>query len=263
MGQSWKTIANQILTYLGRIPPLSGGNLPVTDSAIGATTDAVASIVNDETASAGTHIGIIKAIKNLVIDGVGYLATIAGAISGGKMLLGALIAGEAHIGQVGGHTSIVTGTLTRPNDTPGVYTAKDEINSSTSAATYITFANVARANGSGGTITFAAMKTNNPAATMQHRLRLYSIIPTPNHDHDPFVESWAEEDHLIGYIDFGAPVVAGTGSDMASVQVPAVNMTFQCAPNTRDIYGRDECLAAGAAPAASQVYKFTLRSLVD
>jgi hypothetical protein len=172
-------------------------------------------------------------------------------------------AGEAHSGQVGGHVSIVTGTLTRPNDTPGVYTAKDEINSSTSSATNITFANVARVVGGSGTIVMCIKKTNNVAGTSQLRLHLYKEAPTPCHDHDPFVELWAEEDHEIGHIDFGTPNTAGTGSDMAWVQVSAINMPFTCGAATRDLYGRVEVITAGSAPIASQVYKFTLRSLVD
>lgn len=53
---------------------------------IGFKDDTPASVSVDETAAANSLIALIKALKNLDIDAVGHLATIAGAISGGKML---------------------------------------------------------------------------------------------------------------------------------------------------------------------------------
>lgn len=176
---------------------------------------------------------------------------------------GATPAGEAHIGQLGGHVSIVTGTLTRPNDTPGAYSAKDEINTSTSAPTYITFGNVARVANGTGIIAVVTKKVNNAAATAQLRLHLYNAAPTPRNDHAAFVQLWADRAKYVGYVDFGAPVVEGTGSDMAMAQVSAINLPFTCAGGSRDLFGRVEVIVAGAAPAASQVWDFQLRALVD
>jgi hypothetical protein len=180
-----------------------------------------------------------------------------------EVVVKSITAGETHTGQVGGHVSIVTGTLTRPNDTPGAYSAKDEINTSTTSPTYITFTNVARINAGTGTIAMVHKKVNNAAATAQLRLHLYNAAPTPANDHAAFTQMWADRAKYIGYVDFGSPVVEGTGSDMAMVQVAAVNMPFVCAAASRNLFGRVEVIVAGAAPAASQVWDFVLRCLVD
>ncbi len=176
---------------------------------------------------------------------------------------GATPAGEAHIGQVGGHETIVTGTLVRPADTPGVYHVDDEINTHTTVPTYITFTDVARTNGGGGTILVCMKRTNNVAATSQVRLYLYNVAPTPNGDHTPFIQLWADREKEIGYVDFPSPNIAGTGSDMACAQVSAINIPFKCGAATKNLYGRARVIAAGAAPISAQNYEFTLRSLVD
>ena len=172
-----------------------------------------------------------------------------------------LAAGENHVGSVGGHTIDVTASLTRPNDTPGVYSAKDEINSS--APSYLTFSNVARINGGTGNLYFALKKTNNVNASSQLRLHLYNAAPTVNNDHAQFAELWADKAKYQGYIDFGTPQVEGTGSDMAKVQVSGFNLPFKCAAASKDLFGRVEVIVAGNAPTASQVYEFTLGGFAD
>jgi hypothetical protein len=188
-------------------------------------------------------------------------ATAAGVAA---LLSGIVLAtGEHHVGQVGGHESIVVGILTRPADTPGAYSTDDEINTSTSSPTYITFTDVARVVGGGGTLMACMKRVNNVAATAQLRLYLYNAAPTPCNDHATFTQLWADRAKEIGYIDFPSPNIAGTGSDMACAQVSAINIPFKCAEASKNLYGRVRTIAAGAAPNASQVYEFTLRSQVD
>lgn len=173
-----------------------------------------------------------------------------------------ITAGETHIGSIGGHTFSVTGTLTRPNDTPGAYSAKDEINTSTTTPTYITFSSVGRVNGGKGTLLAALKRTNNVSATSVLRLHLYNAAPTVNNDHAQFAELWADRTKKICYVDFTAPVAEGTGSDMAKSQSTGLNIPFACGAG-KDLYGRVEVISAGSAPIASQVYDFTLLGFND
>jgi hypothetical protein len=187
------------------------------------------------------------------------------------LYLAGLKAGEAHIGQVGGHSFLVTGSLTRPADTPGVYHSKDEINVNTNPANaiLIEFANMARVNGGGGIITCALKRTNNVAANSQIRLHLYNSEPTgPCGDHTQFTKTWANKAKEVGVIDFSVPQIEGTGSDMVEIQSPAINISYKCLSATagkeKSLFGRAEVLIAGAgAPTASQIYEFVLSGYQD
>jgi hypothetical protein len=204
-------------------------------------------------------------------DAVTHLATIAGAISAGKMLIGSLIAGEAHIGEVGGRSFVVTGSVTRPADTPGVYHVLDEINTTTNPATagLIEFPLMGRVNGGSGTILIALKRTNNVAANSQIRLHLYNSEPSAVcGDHTQFAKTWANKAKQIGIIDFPAPQIEGTGSDMVESQVPFVNLPFKCASTTvgkeKSLFGRAEVRVAGSgAPTSAQVIEFVLRGFQD
>jgi hypothetical protein len=187
------------------------------------------------------------------------------------LYLAGLKAGEAHVGAVGGHTFTRTATVTRPNDTPGAYHVLDEINTTTNPATagIIEFTNMARVNGGSGTILFALKRTNNVAANSQIRLHLYDSEPAAVcGDHTQFAKLWASRAKQIGIIDFPAPQIEGTGSDMVESQVPMVNMPFTCASATvgkeKSLFGRAEVRIAGTgAPTASQVIEFELTGYQD
>jgi hypothetical protein len=148
---------------------------------------------------------------------------------------------------------------TRPNDTPGAYSAKDEINSATDAITpFLTFENVVNVAGGSGIIFFAYKQTNDPASTAQLRLHVYSISPTAAGDHSSFVKRWVDRSKEIGYVDFSPPIVEGTGSDMAECKIEDLSIPFKCTSGSTSLYGRLECVAVGNAPIASQVYEITL-----
>jgi hypothetical protein len=239
---------------------------------IGSLADPAASVSADETnLTLSSLIALGKACKNLDIDAVAHLATLAGAVSAGKMSLGALIAGEAHIGEVGGRSFVVSGTVTRPADTPGVYHSLDEINTTTNPATagLIEFPLMGRVNGGSGTILIALKRTNNVAANSQIRLHLYNSEPTAVcGDHTQFAKTWANKAKQIGIIDFPAPQIEGTGSDMVESQVPFINLPFKCASVTvgkeKSLFGRAEVRVAGSgAPTSAQVIEFVLRGFQD
>jgi hypothetical protein len=71
-----------------QVPTVDAGanaSLSSIESAAGAGTDAPASVSVDEDTTSRSIVGLLKGAKNLLIDAVGHLATIAGCISGGSL----------------------------------------------------------------------------------------------------------------------------------------------------------------------------------
>jgi hypothetical protein len=154
-------------------------------------------------------------------------------------------------------------TMSRPANLPGAYGANDEINTSTSVASYLTFTDVVRVAGGKGMITMARLSSNSSAMTSQLRLHLYNSPPTACVDHAAFIQLWADDTNYIGYIDFGYRQFAGAGSDMVQNQVSAINMMFECEAGSKNLYGRTEVVTAGAAPTSAQQFRYELKSLVN
>lgn len=85
-------------------------------------------------------------------------------------------------GNVGGYTTVASGSFTRPNDTTA-YATNDAVTNSTSNATAITFANAARVAAGSGVILSARLVKSAPssspggAAASGFRLWLYGSMP--------------------------------------------------------------------------------------
>ena len=240
---------------------LTNGNLPVSNSALGTTTDAVASITNDETASAGTHIGIIKAIKNLVIDGVGYLATIAGAISGGKMLLGA---GTSIIGKVGidqttpGATNKVdAGYTVVRSDT--LFTGMDATSQYDAVGALVEIQNWARVAGGSATIREMRISVNNNAIAPQFEVHFFrNSDATVAADNASWTELAAEYPKRAGYIAFPVACAKSTGSgtiDMVRAQMDdygqSLSKEITCAAGATSVWVKLKLLNSGISFAAT------------
>lgn len=184
-----------------------------------------------------------------------HVLNVAGA-SGGSG--GALEASEAHIGEVGGNTIVVSTSFTRPADTTA-YAAKDAVSDSTSAPTVLTFSNIARVNAGSGYITKARLMTNQSTNTTRFRLHLYHTTPTAINDNAAWTLLWANRANRIGYIDFDSLQTEGSGSDAANALNSTVRLAFKCASASRAIYGLLETLGV-FTPASGQVFFLELSS---
>ncbi len=169
-----------------------------------------------------------------------------------------LPAGEAHIGEVGGNTAVVSASFTRPADTTA-YAAKDAVSNSTSAPTVLTFTNLARINAGSGYITKARLMTDQAANVARFRLHLYHTAPTAINDNAQHAMLWANRANRIGFIDFEAMQTEGTGSDTANALNSTIRLAFVCAAASRTLYGLLETRDA-FTPANAQNFFIELMS---
>lgn len=146
------------------------------------------------------------------------------------------IAGENHIGSVGGQIIVVGVELTRPADTTA-YAALDAVSDSTSAPTLLTFANVVRVNQGSGYITKIRLLTDQVANVTAFDLHLYHTAPTPINDNAQQTVLYANKDKKIGLFSLPAMQTYGTGSTNAFAMDKDSRIPFTCDSASRTIYG--------------------------
>ena len=152
-------------------------------------------------------------------------------------------------------THILTQSYTRPADTV-TYAAGDVVANSTSAATILTFSNMARAVGLGGMIQHAVL-IDSAAQTLKPDLELYlfDTAPAMQNDNVAWAPSDAEMETCIGRIDFATGSFKTAGAN-GMIQVSGVSMPFQCTASVTAIYG---ILVARNAYVPISAEKFTVR----
>ncbi len=139
--------------------------------------------------------------------------------------------------KVGGNTATVGVEISRPGDT-NIYAAGDSVNTSTSAPTIVTWANLVRTASGSGYITKARLVTDQSTCVAQIRLHLYLIVgPTLTNDNAAFNLPYADAGttNYLGYIDFPA-FVATTGGNCAISQADNIRLEVAGAAN-KSVYG--------------------------
>jgi hypothetical protein len=169
-----------------------------------------------------------------------------------------LAAGENHVGEVGGRSTIVAATLTRPNDTT-TYTANDAVTDSTSAPAAIDFAGMVRSAGKSGLLTTWQM-TRNSTVAATFRLWLYQDTITPANDNAAFSIAAAATDKRVGYVDFTTSIA---GSDCLDYYGTPVFTNWPVKPvSGTGLKGVLQALT-GFIPIANETFKFKVGSLMD
>jgi hypothetical protein len=191
----------------------------------------------------------------------------SGTVTAVTAITNALPAGEAHVGEVGGKTVTVTGTVTRPALDTNQYTAGDVVCGSTSAPAVITFAGCARANSGTGVIVGAhCVDSANQTTKPQLELWLFDTTVTPDNDNAVFTPTDAELLTLVGIIQFGTWYVgdatAAAGGNIVSLATLVNHIAFDCGAAVTALYG---VLVARNAytPVADEVFSVRLRILQD
>jgi hypothetical protein len=147
----------------------------------------------------------------------------------------AQVAGEAHLGQVGGTTALIaaSATIARPGDTTA-YASGDLVANSVTAGSVaaLSFAAAARITAGNGKVVGARIqKSNNVITNAAFRLHLFSVVPTFTSAGDNSALSTvvvASAKGYLGYIDIPAmtgfsDVAWGTGApDNARNSLPFV-----------------------------------------
>lgn len=179
----------------------------------------------------------IDSIKTAFVNAlVGLLPVSLGSKTSAASLAVVVASDQAAV-PVGGTTATTSVTRTRPADTTA-YTALDTVADSTSAATVITFTNMARANGGSGYITKALLKTDQSTNVASFRLHLYNAAPgTLINDNAAFTDLWVDNAAYIGYIDFD-PCSTETASSTAAKSLNnSIRLAFVCGGSTTSLFG--------------------------
>lgn len=158
---------------------------------------------------------------------------------------------------VGGKSSRVSASLSRPNDTTA-YASGDAISDSTATPTYLTFSNVASVPGGSGYIVKLRGMTDLKTFTGKVRLHLFHTAPTAVNDNAVYPLLWSNRANRIGQIDLSAfSTEDSTSSTAAHSSNADIRLHYQCASGSRDLYALVESLSA-VTPAANQNFFFEI-----
>ena len=170
-----------------------------------------------------------------------------------------LSAGEAHIGEVGGSTSIMSTTVRRPNDA-NIYAVDDVLSSSTTNPDLMTFASVARIEGGSGWVIAATMITDQAEQTRPDvRLMLFDTAPAAQNDNAQFSPTNAHAAYFVGWIDFDA---YQDGAVCTIYYTKHFEIGFHCASGQRALYGIP-VLKNTYTPVANEHFTFKLEVMQD
>lgn len=172
---------------------------------------------------------------------------------------------ENHLGEVGGRSRTINGSVTRPADT-NVYAVGDAITDSTSAPTVLTFSGCARINQGSGTILGATLiDSANQTTKGDFDLFLFDTTYTVDNDNAAFTPTDAEMETAVGVISFlggfakAGDATSGAGGNLIYAgQLGAYNdpIVFQCGAASTSLFG---ALVARNAYTPVSGEKFTIR----
>ncbi|MGE0131917.1 MAG: hypothetical protein AB7U82_27855 [Blastocatellales bacterium] len=208
---------------------------------------------------AGVHYQRVKLVDG-TLDGTGAIGGDAG--NGLDVDVTRIAAGENHLGEVGGKTSAINGSFTRPANTTQ-YAAGDAVSDSSAP---ITFASIARINNGSGVITGAILVDSaNQSTKGQFELWLFDTSPAVDTDNAAFTPTDAECATLIGVIPFNVAYVgdatAGAGGN-AVYPAQGLSLPFKCTGGTDDIFGLIVVRNA-YTPVSSEAFTVRLNVLQD
>lgn len=163
-----------------------------------------------------------------------------------------IVAGEAHLGEVGGNTQGQVATVTRPANTTA-YVSGDEMSNHATPGSVVplSWSAAGRIAAQSGYITKARLSINNKLATFTARLWLFNVAPTAVGDNNAYNLLDSEFSGRIGFIDFDALATeSGASSDCAISQSIALRLAYGCAAASTTLYGL-LVVKAGYTPAAN------------
>jgi hypothetical protein len=217
-------------------------------------------IANNKIAGAsvvGARVYLVDTAAFKIVKSDLTLGDYTGYSSGsGAVVLGA---GEAHIGEVAGKTSVVSVEITLTSS-GATYGQNDSVVQA--SGSMIEFANLARVNGGSGYITGISLITDKKSITPAWRLHFFNASDaTVPADNAIFYEVYeSNKTKKLGYYDLPAMTTAAdaTNSTMSrTLDMTTVRFPFKCAAATRSIWVALETLTS-FIPANSQKFYLTL-----
>lgn len=179
-------------------------------------------------------------------------ASLIGALPAGTAALGSLTAGEAHVGQVGGHTTISEVAVAMT--THASYASGDFVGTD---ATPLTFSGCARVNAGSGIIVGAVL-VDAAVQSIAGELWLFDTTITPPADSAAWSISDADAANCIGIIPFSTYYASALNSVSP---VNNLGIAFVCGAGVKTLFGA--FVTRGAPTYASNDLTIRLRILQD
>lgn len=180
-------------------PSASTGAVTITGSMTWGAPGGATDVTLD---ASDVEIGAVE-IKDATTDTRAKVGAGTGAAAG-DIGLAVNLAGENHLGEVGGNQVATSATFARPNNGTA-YTAGDVVSNSTVTTVLMAFANAARKVGGSGRIVKARLLTDLKTHAAQMRLYLFTVAETGVSvpvDNLPMTTIYADRAKRLGYIDF-------------------------------------------------------------
>lgn len=158
----------------------------------------------------------------------------------------------------------IDASYTRPADTTA-YEAGDVLANSTSAATILTLAGMARDAGGGGVIQNAVMIDSVAAATKPWvELYLFDTAPAMQNDNAAWAPSDAELERCLGVLVFDGTATNAfkTTSNGGLVATGAVSLSYQCLAGSTSLFAI-AVLRNAYTPAMGEKFNFRLSVILD
>ncbi len=183
---------------------------------------------------------------------------VSASISGGSV---AMLAGENHIGEVGGRTTVVSACVTRPNDSAS-YVTGDMWANATTNGTLLRFPNCARKdNGSGVIVQVLCANSASLATQPQINLWLFDNVVTSPSDNAPFALTDVDIERTLGITELSTWFAGGSTLNSLA-QVRNVDIPFVCQSACNSLWGIPVVMNS-CSPAAQQNLQFRLGILPD
>lgn len=193
---------------------------------------------------------------------VGKLAANSGVDIGDVDVL-SIAAGENHLGSVGGTSTVVETSITRPADTTA-YADGDAVTDSTSTPNDSEFSGCSRVNdGSGVILSATLIDSVNGTVPTGFDLFLFDTAPTATNDNTAFALTDANANDCIGVISFtSASDGIDAGANNYIYHKSGLNIPFVCSGGATKLYGL--LVVRGAyTPASAEVFQMRLGILQD
>ncbi len=215
---------------MGAVTQSAGSNLhtvlETSTSTIGSVTQSAGSNFHAMLETSTSNIGIVLvgtgacAIGNIV----NIQNQISASISGGSA---ALLAGENHIGEIGGKTVVVTACFPREVNTTQ-YAIGDMWASASTNGTLVRLPNCARKDGGSGVIDRLVLVDSASQATMpQLNLFIFDNVITSPSDNAPFPLTDAEAEKIVAVIPVTSWYAGGSTLNAVSI-VTNLTVPFVC-----------------------------------
>lgn len=189
------------------------------------------------------------------------IASFMGMLPSGSNNLGyvGIFAGEAHMGEIGGHANKSTVEITLVTGTTP-YGANDVVGGN-GGLTIFELTNVGRQIGETQYLVGVRVVTNQKSITPRFRLHFFNAnTPTISADNANWQDKYADKDLRTGYIDLPAMTTAAdtTNSDMSRAMDMTLRVLMKCAAASTSLWVAVETLDAFTPTSAQKIYIITL-----